>query len=441
MESLPSNGLLLLPAVTSMPNILSLPPELLTFILLETQADARVYNISVHKEPFPFAPDTLDQLRFTNRAFNSVILGSAQLWSFIAITGDRHKVTVGNKKDRFLKWERHIARYVERSGNYPLDVTITVAHSVILQNAYIQISPHFTRLRSLRFLIGHPTVRRLQPPLEILRSFLTNHSFPKLKTLTVQTWVHEIYFQHVVIHDAPQLTDLTCTGNQAHWVNFEKPSDSPLRSLRFTSFGTDPSLFVAILQPVKETLEFLDIDFHLGGFVRTKGLHGVALHALHTLRVNFITSWELFTKYIHVPNLRSLTLSRPPPLPAHKCNRKKRPLKSMPLLHTLEWHAAAADGDDTRESFEAVLAACPNVRQLAVVEILIKDKRTKLLSDFGPLEKELEVLAAKEEGQVKFCAGLEVLRVSCPSSELLDGVKKIREGVLEVVQTDYRTAY
>ncbi|KAG8904686.1 hypothetical protein FRB99_001327 [Tulasnella sp. 403] len=424
-----------------MPDISTLPPELLSFILLETQAEARVYNIPIHKEPFPFAPDTLDRLRLTNRAFNSVILGSAQLWSFIAITGDRHKPTPRNRKTRFLKWERHIARYVERSSNYPLDVTITVAHKVILQKAYTQISPHVARLRSLRFLIGHPTDCQLRPPLEILRSFLTNHSLPKLKTFTVHMWDPAHYPEPLVIRDAPHITDLTCTGDQSHWVRFETPSDPPLHSLRFTSCSTDRPSFAAIVEPLKETLEFLDIFFHLGGFVPAEGLNRIPLLALHTLRVNFIFGWNLLTEYIHVPNLRSLTLSWPPRRPPHKCDDNPRPLEIMPLLHTLEWQTAAADGDDTRESFEAILAVSPNLRQLAVVEKLIKDERTKTLPGFGPLERELGVLAAKEEDRVKFCAGLEMLRVSCPGSELLEEVRKAREGVLEVMQADYRATY
>ncbi|KAG8909018.1 hypothetical protein FRB99_000121 [Tulasnella sp. 403] len=427
-----------------MSNIFSLPPELLSLILLETQAEARAYNTSTHKKRFPFPPNAIHWLRLTNHAFNAIILCTPELWSFLAITEDAP--THQKSPIRFHQWERHISRYIERSGTCPLDVTFAYTHDEILQLAYTLLSPHMDRLRTLRFLTGFTTSTHLRPSYKFLQPFLVGNALPRLQALTVQTW-HMRSDDHcdpLVINNAANIKHLTITGSQMHEVRFSSPNIPKLRSLEFSQCDMDRASFATFIDPSKETLEYLNIDFYLGGCSPVRGpVRRIPLLALRTLRINMMFGWNLLTEYIHAPNLRSLTLLWPPRHAPHNNSASKdpKPLDPMLHLHSLEWLAEAADTSDGRESFAAILAACPNVQQMSIVEKHIRIPRNRGLQGFGRLTEELKVLATEEEGGVKFCAGLKVLRVSCSSSELLDEVKRLRAGALELVETGYRATY
>ncbi|KAG8909027.1 hypothetical protein FRB99_000130 [Tulasnella sp. 403] len=426
-----------------MSSISDLPPELLSLILVETQAEARVYNTPTHEKRFPFAPDAIHWLRLTNRTFNSIILCAPQIWSFIAVTDNaptykRHRV-------RFLQWERHITRHIERSGPCPLDVTFTNAQDEALQVLYALLSPYMGRLRSLRFLVGLTPLANLRSSYRLLQPFFMDHALPLLETLTVLSWNISPYGAHnsLAVGNLPNLKHLTVTGGQKYKIRFSSPNPPKLRSLELKECIMDQASFVEFIGTSEETLEFLDVNFHGGGVFLVKGpASWVPLLALRTLRVNMMYRWSLLTENFYAPNLRSLTLSWPPRHAPHDNTHKNpKPLEPMLHLQNLEWQSMAADTPDARESFEAILTACPNVQRLGIVEKLVRDPDTGALPSFGPLSEELKVLATEEQGRVKFCAGLKVLKVSCPSSELLDKVKGLRGGALEAIETGYRATY
>ncbi|KAG8909019.1 hypothetical protein FRB99_000122 [Tulasnella sp. 403] len=383
-----------------MSNIFSLPPELLSQILVDTLAEAREYNnASTYGKPFPFASDATHWLRLTNRAFNSVILSSPEIWSFVAITENIPTYGARDIDLLRLKWKPHTLHCIERSGTCPLDVTL-----------------------------GNTQ----------------DHALPRLETLTVLAWNSQPNPSlPLAVVNAPNVEHLTVTGRLFHRIRFSSSNMPRLRSLRFMQCEAS---FVTLLNSMAESLEQLDISFLTGGPDNQVEVPSkTPFLALHTLRINMMSRWNLLTEYIHVPNLRKLTLSSPPTNAPHDHTRYRCPrqLEMMPHLHSLEWLsvAAATVTPKIRESFEAILTACPNVQQLTVVEKLVKEPKAQALSRFGPLTEELKALATKDENWVTFCAGLKVLKVSCPSLELLDEVMKLRKGVLEVVQTGYRATY
>ncbi|KAG8909025.1 hypothetical protein FRB99_000128 [Tulasnella sp. 403] len=422
-----------------MSSISSLPPELLSLILLETQAEARAYNTPTHEKHFSFLPNAIHWLRLTNRSFNSIILCTPELWSFIAITED--VPTLKQPHVMFHQWERHISRCIERSGIRPLDVTFAYAHCEILRIACSLLSPHTGRLRSLRFLTGPTLLTYLRPSYELLQPFFVNHALPRLETLTVVGWTtgSRDISDPLIVDNAPNVQHLTITGGWIHKVHFSSPNTPKLHSLRLTRWNKDIPSLAELVDSSKNTLEYLDIELHAHRFSVVKGLSRISLPALHTLRLNKTPGWNLLTKYIHTPNLRSLTLSMPPRRGPRVgiLNENGKPLEPMLHLQSLEWLSVATGTSSLHGSFEAILVACPNLQRLSVVVRGIPDS----LSSYGPLTGELRILAAEEGGGVKFCAGLKVLRVSCPSSELLDEVKRLRAGVLEVVQSGYRQTY
>ncbi|KAG8904774.1 hypothetical protein FRB99_001206 [Tulasnella sp. 403] len=343
--------------------IADLPPEIMSIIFELVYAQSP--NVQLHYwEYWPWQPDpvvkipTLKQHAILNvmlvcNTWYSLVSQNPALWTNVVVESDRF----GQSQ---CSWMLLASNSVARSKSSPLNITILMT-SMNIGNARTLLKPHSNRWRMVSLFPMTSLVAGYEVEQELYELF-TGSTLSRLVSLNVWGSVRSptgdplrYAFLRTLEIDAPALTTLSLPWFTNQIASAETPLPPTVTIMKSSGMLMGhPSRGIpnaAVLRSLCVTMQ-----------ARMDLFHDFDLPHLSHLRMAFShvpnNALDCLLSAHHLPNLTSLSLIMP------GYSKDTVSLPSLPKVHCLEWIEGPVG---TAPSFDAILAACPNLLHLTCI--------------------------------------------------------------------------